>query len=464
MKSMPPHPKQTTRRQFLATSASLVAPLILPASAIGRDNRIPPSQRINLGLIGAGSQGWSVANGIINLPGTQLTRVCDVDQKAAAKAKDRIDQFYKSPDTQVFHDYRELLDSDKLDAVIIGTPDHWHAAIATAAIQAGKHVYCEKPLTHTVGQARALRELSQKSPVATQTGNQGAASDNFRRSIELIQAGLIGTVSEIHVWHPQHNWPNGENRAATPDPIPDELDWNFWLGPAPARPYKTKKYHPILWRGWYDFGGGSLADFCCHSFSMPIRALELDYPETIQVSGDGLGMDSFPTWCRVQFSFPARNSRPPVSLFFHSGHEIYPPDHLLSGFRETFGSIEPTGCILVGSLGTLSAGLWNNNCYLRMNHETEFKHADKHQAANAVPTRLPRVGGRHALEWINACQGVGKTFSNFDVGGHATEIGCAGLIALQLGHNITWNGQPMLANPGQHLVNPPPRSEARQYL
>jgi hypothetical protein len=197
---------------------------------------------------------------------------------------------------------------------------------------------------------------------------------------------------------------------------------------------------------------------------MPIQALGLTYPEKILVSGDGLGKESFPTWCRIQFNFPATGSNPPVNLFFHTGKEIYPPNPLLTGFRETFGSMETTGCILVGSLGTLSAGLWNNNCYLRMKHEKEFKHGDKHEAAQSVPITLPRAAGQHANEWLNACKGLGTTFSNFDTGGHATEIGCAGLIALQLGQDINWNGPQMLTNPGQHLVNPPARTEASRYL
>jgi predicted dehydrogenase len=296
-----------------------------------------------------------------------------------------------------------------------------------------------------VAEARQVGTLAKHSKVATQTGNQGSGSSNFRRSIELIQAGVLGSVRNIHIWHPPQDWPCGVERPDGTDPIPDGLNWNFWIGPAPMRPYQQKIYHPLNWRGWYDFGGGSLSDFCCHAFSMPVRALELDYPTRIEVSGVGLGQDSFPVSCRIDFSFPARGNRTPVSIHFHTGGEM-PQSEVLEGMAETFNKIPRTGCLLLGDKGTLSAGLWNNECYLKMKGEADYEPAANHAAAKGVPQSLPRAPqDRHILEWIEACKGRGKTFSPFEFGGHVTEIGAAGLVALRLGRDIEWNGRAMKA-------------------
>jgi predicted dehydrogenase len=281
----------------------------------------------------------------------------------------------------------------------------------------------------------------------TQTGNQGSGSSNFRRSMELIQAGVLGSVREVHIWHPPHGWPNGVSRPQGEDPIPQGFDWDFWLGPAAMRPYKGEYRN---WRGWYDFGGGSLADFCCHGFSMPVRALDLDYPTHIEVSGTALGGDSFPKACKVHLSFPARGRRGPVSIYFYSGGEkpctVMPPSEVTAGMAETFNQIPTTGCLVLGDKGVLSSGLWNNECFIRMQGEKEFKHESNHDAAKAVPKSLPRAPQeRHMLEWIEACQGKGKTFSPFEIGGHVTEIGAAGLVALRLGRDIEWDGPAMVA-------------------
>jgi len=367
-----------------------------------------------------------------------VVAVCDVDSRHANAA------LRTFPKAKVYKDYRKLLDGEKsVEAVVIATPDHWHAPLCTAAIKTGKHVYCEKPLTHTVAEARALGQLARKSKVATQTGNQGSASTNFRRSIELIRAGIPGKISEIHIWHPRHGWPSGVNRPAGSDKIPGSLDWDFWIGPSPMRPYKKGVYHPTKWRGWYDFGGGSLADFVCHSFSMPVRALDLDYPESIEISGKGLGKESFPTSCTVRFGFPARGKRGPVTINFYSGGDM-PPAEALAGIKETFNRIDGTGCLLIGDKGTISAGLWNSRCYLKMKEDKKFRGGFNHDAAKSIPKTLPRVRG-HMNEWLDACRGGPKTFSPFEFGGHVTEIGNAGVVALRLQRNIKWNGPEMKA-------------------
>ena len=457
---------KSNRRSFLKKAGVLgvsayAIPQFIPSKVFGAE---APSSKLNIACIGLGGQMHGLMKELnINLH-QYIVAVCDVDEN-------RMELTTSMPElgankAHVYSDYRELLaHEDTVDAVVIATPDHWHAEICSAFIKAGKHVYCEKPLTHTVAEARAIRQLSKEYNVVTQVGNQGASSDNFRRSIELIQAGVLGSVNEIHIWHPQHGWPNGIERPSGQDTIPEGFNWDFWLGKAPSRPYKDGNYHPGAWRGWFDFGGGSLADFCCHSFSMPVRALNLDYPEKIEVSGDGLGKESFPKSCRLKFHFPARGSRGQVTIFFYSGNEVFPPSNVTKGIVETFGSIPTTGCLLVGDNATLQAGLWNEDCYLNMKEEVKFRHWMKKDAAKSVPFSLPRLEGSHVKEWVEACKGDGSTFSNFDFGGHVTEIGNAGLVALRLGRNIEWDGRAMKVKEvdASHLVNPEPRPEWNQY-
>ncbi len=366
-----------------------------------------------------------------------IVALCDVDE-------DRILESQRSggdalAGARTYKDYRALLESEKnLDAVVIATPDHWHAPICRAAMLAGKHVYCEKPLTHTVADARELRELARRSNLVTQTGNQGSASANLRRCIELIQAGLFGQIREVHAWHPAHGWPSGVDRPASEDPIPEGLDWDFWLGTAPMRPYKADLYHLANWRGWYDFGSGSLGDFCCHMFNLPVRALKLEYPTHIAVTGTGMGRESFPTACTVRYSFERRNDLDPLSLFFYTGGPL-PPTEVTQSLRTADQEVPAHGCVLVGDNGSLSVGLWNSGGLMKLKEDREFTSVSDHEAAQSVPITLPRVDG-HMKEWIDACQGGPKTFSDFEIGGHITEIGLAGIVALRLGHDIAWDG------------------------
>jgi len=450
------------RRQFMGSAmatalGAAAAPLILPSRLLGASS---PNSKLNIACIGLGGQMQGLMKDVL-LFEQNIVALCDVDAAQVAATRKNLGE--PAAKARTYKDFRELLDREKsVDGVVVATPDHWHAAISGAAIRAGKHVYCEKPLTHTVGEARQLSALARQSKMATQTGNQGSASANFRRSMELIQAGVLGTVSEVHLWHPPHGWPSGQERPGGEDPTPAGLDWEFWLGPSPARPYKKGIYHPAQWRGWFDFGGGSLADFCCHGLSMPVRALDLDYPTRIEVSGSGMGKESFPKTCKVHFSFPARGARGPVSIHFYSGGEL-PPAAATAGVAETFGKIPDTGCLVLGDQGALSAGLWNNECFLKLKSEAEFRAEGAHPAATAVVKTLPRAPReRHMLEWIEACKGGPKTFSPFEIGGHITEIGAAGLLALRLQRNLDWDGVAMKAAGSpevEALVRPQHRGE-----
>lgn len=440
------------RRAFISGTSKTAlgvatAPLLCNERLFGGEMT---DRKLNIACIGLGGQMHNVL--LPNLTALQdkmnIIAICDLEPNRIADTRKNFPQVLAG--AKEYQDYRKLLESEKsLDAVVIASPDHWHAALCKAAMQACKHVYCEKPLTHTVEEARQVAEMAKQSKVVTQTGNQGSGSSNFRRSIEVIQAGVLGEVSEVHIWHPPHGWPNGVARPPGTDPVPDGFDWDFWTGPAPMRPFKQGIYHPGAWRGWFDFGGGSLADFCCHAFSMPVRALNLDYPDRIEISGSPLGGDSFPHSARIRFSFPGRGDRGPVSIFFHTGGDqpcsMLPPDEVTSGMKETFGEIPSTGCLVLGDKGKISAGLWNNDFYIKMKDEVKFKGL-KHEAVISVPETLPRAPqNNHMLEWVEACRGKGQTFSPFEIGGHITEIGAAGLIALRLGRDIEWDGLAMTA-------------------
>ena len=435
--------RRLTRRTLLKTAGSAAGSLlILPGGGLHGQEPKPRGQ-LKVAFIGMGGQIQGHVSQILKL-GHHVAALCDVDAGQMAQSQKRHGD--GAAKAALYHDYRVLLEKEKsLDAVVIATPDHWHAPICRAAMEAGRHVYCEKPLTHTIAEARQLRELAKASKVITQTGNQGSASNNLRRSMELIAAGLFGEITEVHAWHPQHSWPSGVNRPEGSTPVPSGLDWDFWLGSAPVRPYQPKIYHPADWRGWYDFGNGSLGDFCCHTFNLPLRALQLDYPTRIEVSGTGLGMESFARACTVRLHFPARGSRGPVVLNFYTGGDL-PPENATAWLRESGGSLPGNGCLLIGTKGQLQSGLWNSDCNVRLKDDKRFAWAGNHPAAGEVPESIPRVQG-HLDEWVDACLGGPKVFSDFDFGGHLTEIGLAGIVALRLQQNIDWDG-PHMKVPG----------------
>jgi predicted dehydrogenase len=442
---------QVSRRHFVQTAAATVGlPMILPSGLLARQS---PNEKLSFACIGMGGQMRGYLIPELNKLEQKIVAICDVDKRQLASAM----QVNELKEARSYHDYRDLLDKESgVDAVIIATPDHWHVPICEAALKAGKHVYCEKPLAHSVAECRALEKLALSHPkLATQTGNQGCSTEGFRRSFEVIQSGLLGNITEVHVWHPAHSWPSGVDRPAKSDPIPEGLDWNFWLGTAPSRPYNNDIYHPGKWRGWYDFGGGSLADFCCHGFQLAYRALDLDAPTRIDAAGEDLGHEAFATRCTVNFEFAAKGNRGPLKLVFYSGDNHLPPREV------TQGPVDTTGCLIVGSEGTLSAGLWNTGCEVRLKGASEFRGTDQlevakiprtqpridtealkwdpSKAANGQRPRWSKVNNSHMFEWVLACAGDTKTYSPFEIGARITEIGMLGVLALRLQKPILWD-------------------------
>jgi predicted dehydrogenase len=304
---------QMNRRRFLGGAAGVAAFTMVPRHVLGGTGRTPPSEKLNIAGIGVGGQG---AGDLINLSSENIVALCDVDDKQAAGT------FEKFPKARKYKDFRKMLDKEQknIDAVMVATPDHVHAAATMMAIRAGKGVYCEKPLTYSMYEAREVAKAAREAKVATQMGNQGHAGEGIRLICEWIWDGAIGTVREVHAWTTHAVWPQGMERPKDTPPVPPTLDWDLWLGPAPYRPYHPA-YVPALWRGWWDFGTGGLGDMGCHNLDPVFWALKLGYPTSVEAScsifvptitwDKPFNNESYPQASIVRYEFPARGISPP---------------------------------------------------------------------------------------------------------------------------------------------------------
>ncbi|HTD66309.1 MAG TPA: Gfo/Idh/MocA family oxidoreductase, partial [Candidatus Limnocylindria bacterium] len=330
------------RRQFITTLGAAAAGCALTGCQTSRPRKISANEKLNIGFIGvAGQAGYSISN----LKDQNIVALCDVDSDNLGKVAAQF------PAAQTHRDFRQLIDQKGIDAIVIATPDHTHAVATAAALRSGRHVYCEKPLTHTVSEGRAITELARKTGLVTQIGTQIHAGNNYRRVVELVQSGAIGPVREVHVWVGS-NYGGGKLPTDQP-PIPPNLDWDLWLGPVTPRPYHPE-FVPFKWRNWWHFGGGSLADFGCHFMDLPFWALQLKYPMTVEpISGPAVDAESTPTWLIVRYDFPARKNEngklplPPLRLtWYHGGKrpEIV-SDELFAKFKG--------GVLFIGEKGML---------------------------------------------------------------------------------------------------------------
>jgi predicted dehydrogenase len=289
-----------------------------------------------------------------------------------------------------------------------------------------------------VAEARELRELARGSKVATQMGNQGSDSASLRRCIEVIKAGALGQVREIYQW--DIGVTANEGSAPGEDPIPAGFNWDLWVGPSAMRPFKKGVYHPFSWRGWFDFGNGGLADFCCHAINLPMRALDLGYPERLVLNmKDG---KQTPDKAAVEFHFPARGSLVPLTLHWQGNGK--PPAAVIQPLVDVYKDKVPGGVMIVGEKGCIYTSHWNTGGLIRLAGEPRLKDVLHHDATKDIPQSLPRSKG-HGQEWIDACRGEGRTFSDFDVGGKLTEIGLAGVVAVRAGKSLDWDGEKMQA-------------------
>jgi hypothetical protein len=394
-----------TRRQFIQRSAAVTAGawLLGPHSSFGK---ISPNEKLNIGVIGTANRAAADIQGV---EGENIVAICDIDSNYLAAAQK------KFPRARAYSDFRKMLEQKDVDAVVVATPDHNHAVATVAALESGRPVYCEKPLTHTIHEVRIVTAVAKKTGLATQMGNQIHASNHYRRVVELIKTGAIGPVREVHCWVGSVWEPMAEPAG---EPVPPNIDYNQWLGPVPYRPY-SREYVPFKWRGWWEFGGGTLSDFCCHLTDLAFWACDLHSPLTIEAEGPPVHPERVPEWLIVRYQYAARGEAPPLKLVWYSGAKL--PPYKLPPWK---GS----GVLFVGDQGMLLT----NYDKLILFPEKDF--------AGFVPPKpfIPDSIGHHA-EWIQACKTGSPTTCNFQYGALLTEAGLLGNVAYRTGKKLEWD-------------------------
>jgi predicted dehydrogenase len=425
--------KTFDRRSFLTKSAVAGAGLvIIPRHVLGGKGYVAPSDKLNIAAVGSGGMG---AGNINNMSSQNIVALCDVDFNQAAAT------FKKYPNAPQYKDYRVMMEKEKgIDAVLVATPDHSHAPAAMMAIKMGKHVYVQKPLTHSVFEARKLTEAVREYKVVSQMGNQGRSGEGTRRLAEWIWAGAIGDIREVHSWTNRPVWPQGIGRPAETMPIPSTLDWNLWLGPAPERPFNSA-YLPFNWRAWYDFGAGALGDMGCHVLDPVFHALKLKYPIWVQGSHSYEvremwkrvdNKETYPSASIINYQFPARENMPPVRLTWYDG-----------GLMPTWpAEVDPKkvpaegGSMFIGDKGIIICETYGGG--VQMFPEERFlEYKD-------LPQTLKRIETSHEMNWINACKGGELPCSNFNYSGPLTEMVLMGNLSIRVpGKRLLWDGDNM---------------------
>lgn len=415
---------RSTRRDFLAvTAAGAVGSFAAPAIVRGRNL----NDKLNMAIIGCGGRGGS---NLRSVESETITALCDVDENYLSFASQR------HPKARKTTDFRRLYDhAGEFDAVVVSTSEHTHAFATLPALQLGKHVYCEKPLTHNVWEARIIREAAAKANVATQMGTQIHAGDNYRRVVELIQTGAIGAVSEVHVWvgrawglqSPEEARANGDivsvqDRPQEAETPPSHLNWDLWLGPAPARPFHSVYVPGPKWYRWWDFGNGTMSDLGSHWIDLPFWALKLDYPRTIEASGPPPHPELAPASMQVTYEYGQRDDRPPLRLTWYQGKNR--PSLLAEGKIPAWGS----GVLFVGAQGMLLAD-YGKHLLLPEEKFAQFKRPEPF---------IPSSIGHHA-EWVQAAKTGGPTTCNFEYAGWLTEANHLGNVAFRAGKKLIWD-------------------------
>jgi predicted dehydrogenase len=422
--------QRLTRRRFLQGGAAAAAALGLGGQVLAADEKpAPPGERLSVGVVGVHNQGeynWKQlqATGEVN-----FAALCDVDERYTGKARETF------PKATFYTDWRKLLDSEKhLDALLVATPDHSHAIITLAALKNNLHVYCEKPLTHTVAEAREVAETAAKYKRVTQMGTQIHAGSNYRRCVEIIENRAIGPVREVHVWSSPVR--SGTDRPTDTPPVPEGVHWDLWLGPAPKRPYHPA-YMPFEWRGWWDFGGGALADMACHHIDLSFWALKLRAPTKVSAEGAPPHPEAAGKNLVVTYEFGPRGDLPAVTLKWYDGGKR--PSYFDDPHFPKWGD----GTLFVGEKGMLLAG-YNDRKLLPEKEFADYK--------EPTPTIPDSIG--HHKEWVRACKNGTPTTCNFDYGGSLTEAVLLGNVSYRSGKPLVWDAMNL-------KVNEP---EAEKYL
>ncbi|MBL9135232.1 MAG: Gfo/Idh/MocA family oxidoreductase [Verrucomicrobiales bacterium] len=441
----------TSRRHFLKGAATVAAFTVVPRHVLGGPKFVPPSEKVNVAVIGCGGQGRTNLRELFKLDDVQVIAVADPTESADYDAfyykglagrrpiKAEIEKHYgtRTPGAKCaeFEDFRVMLDKESaIDAVLIATPDHVHAAAAIRAMRAGKHVYCEKPLAHSVWECRRFASVAKESGVATQMGNQGHSGDGIRQTVEWIRAGAIGKIREVHAWSDAGRWVTGKGRPSETPPVPTGMNWDLWLGPRAARPYHSD-YAPFNWRGWWAFGGGAFADMACHNIDNAVWALDLDAPSSVEAfAADGVDSERVPFAAIYHYHFPAKGDRPAVRLTWSDGGlrspipEVVGPEEQLEGGGN--------GTLFVGEKGVISCAGWGG--------APRIFPMSLHEAYQRPTPSIPRSKGHHR-DWIAACKGGPAASSNFEYGARLTEIILLGNVALRTGKKLWWDAPAMKA-------------------
>jgi len=443
-----------SRRAFLGGAVSAFT--VLPRHVLGGPGQVAPGSKTTLACIGVGGQGLQNMAAFLQFPEVQVIAVCDVNRESGGylsanwsmgkeskvggrePARREVDGHYAQQrpsgtyrGCRAYADYRELLAKEDVDAVMIATPDHTHAVITMAALKLKRHVYCEKPLAWSVSETRQVTEAARQAGVATQLGNHGQASAEARVTCELIAAGAIGAVREVHASFGARFWKTAlyETRPADTPPVPEGLEWDLWLGPAPERPYHPE-YHPWHWRNWWDFGTGLIGDLGCHMLSTVFKALQLGHPASVEACSTKLNPETHPQGVMTRFEFPARGALPPLTLNWYDGGLRPPRPRELEDGRPWGG-----GVLYVGDSGKMMGH--------RLIPEARMREFGK------APQTLPRSPG-HYKEFVDACRGGPPPGSNF--AGHSgllSEVCMLSNVSVRAQKKLLWDG------PGMKVTNDP---------
>ena len=422
-----------SRRGFLGSAAAATAFSVVPSHVVAANGDTSPSDKLNIAGIGVGGRGFHDVSAVDT---ENIVALCDVDHNYAAKA------FKKWPDASRYYDYRRMFDEegDNIDAVVIGTPDHTHAIITMAALKRGKHVYCEKPLTHDVWEARQVAKAAKEADVTTQLGIQGHSTNGARLVREWIQAGVIGEVREVDAWSDESYYPPGyaawcPKQLSAPEkgmPMPDKLKWDLWIGPAKMRPYH-EVYHPLSWRAWWDFGTGWTCDRGVHTMDPVVWALDLGLPESIDArSSLGHNPDTHPLASIVTYRFPEKGFRPPVKVNWYEGLRPPRPPELKTG--ETLGD-RRGGILFKGTQGKLTCGIYGGDP--RLLPSSRMKDFVKHMPEKTIP----RVDTTHQQNWVQCAKKGEKSVADFQYGALVSEVCLLGNVAKRVNNWIDWDAE-----------------------